>query len=266
MAFIVNDLVWFKRKGSTPYVTGDPINPSTPVLKELGGRGNPVVARASQAQSGLSDVQGVPTIKFNEFPVPLGSDDSSDATTDPIEGEHLGVREKSLTNPMAPGAVETDDIFDGPTSANLFNPSLDADGSPIDEGRTEDEDRVNTIRDINPNFPTGRPASSGAAKASGDVINQSGHQEFVKETIDLKDLEKVVGRRLPSSLEGPGRVIQVVTVTRKGNSPDGTKVNVGDKLYWVNWGSSAASNPSRSKHNNRFRTQLHAEPDLVAAP
>jgi len=92
----------------------------------------------------------------------------------------------------------------------------------------------------------------------------SGSQEFVSEIIDVAN--NTVGRRVPSSEEAPGTIIQVIPVTAaKSVSPDGTKLLAGDFMYWVNWGSSAGSNPHRTKHNNRHRVQAHAESDLIAA-
>lgn len=260
-AFTVGDNVWFKSEGSTPFVTGDASDAATVVGAELGGRGKAAISRSSAAQSGLSDAQGVPTIDFTEFPNPLTSTDSAEDTS-PAAGELLGVREQITgNNPLAPGSVSTAGKFDGPTSDNLFNPGDDNQGSPIDEGNV-DNDGDNTIRDIDPNFPSGR---STAAVASGIGINVGGTQDFVKETIDLQTAAKRVGRRLPSSEEGAGTVVQVVTVKNAGVTPDGTKVRAGDFLYWVDWGTSNAGNPHNAKWYNRMRTTLHAEADLVAA-
>jgi hypothetical protein len=251
MAFVVGNKVWFKRAGSTPYVTGDAADPALAVKNQLGGRGKPNVARSQAAVSGLSDNQGVPTIKFADFPAPEASDDTA-ANTFPAGGEHLGVRDQVTdNNPLAPGAVATDGVFDGPTSKALFDPSKDdGDTTPASD----------TIKDIDPSFPSGRPH---AAVSGGDTTPHANNQDFVAETVNVKG--HTVGVRLPSSEEGPGTVIEVVTVKSAGISVDGTKVKAGDKQYWVDWGSSAASNPHRSKHNNRMRTTLHAEADLVAA-
>lgn len=268
MAFVVNDLVWFKVRGRTPYVSGDPLNAATPVAALLGGRGKPTIGVSQKATSGLRAEQGVPSIDATTFPPPLTSKDAVDNTTDVVDGEDkLGVTEQiNQNNPLAPRTVETNGVFGPPTSENLFNADLDSDGSPIDEGRvdTVDKEYVNTIRTIDPSYPSGR--GNGVAKASGDAINLSGSHEFASETIDLKDTAKRVGLRQPSSEEGAGTVVHVVTVKNAGKTSDGTPVKAGDKMYWVNWGTSNPSNPHRVKHNNRFRVQLHAEADLVAAP
>lgn len=266
MAFVVNQLVWFKASGTTPFVTGSAADAALPVGAELGGRGKADIAYESRATSGLSDGQGVPSLDLANFPAALDSKDAS-AVTISADGEHLGVLARdNQDSPITPGQVqETDGIFDGPTSENLFNPGVDGSGSSVDEGRVENATRKNTIRDIDPNRPSGSPATSGVAVASGDVINVGGTQDFVSEVIDLKTPANRVGRRLPSSEENAGRVIEVVTVQNGGKTPDGTAVRPGDKLYWVNWGTSDPSNPHRVKLNNRFRISLHAEVDLVAA-
>jgi hypothetical protein len=261
MAFVVGDQVWFKEAGSTPFVRGDAADAGQAVgtggndlnfgPSSLGGRGKPDVAKAQSAQSGLSDAQGVPTIQFSEFPA---AEDSGETVTDtfPAAGEHLGVREQITdNNPLAPGQVATDGVFDGPTTENLFDPAQDeGDTTPADD----------TIQNIDPNFPSGRTTTAVAGGASSPI---GGSQDFVSETIDIAG--NTVGVRLPSSEEGPGTVIEVVTVKSAGKSVDGTPVAVGSKQYWVDWGSSAASNPHRTKWNNRMRTTLHAEADLVAA-
>jgi hypothetical protein len=271
MAFVVGNKVWFKALGSTPYVRGDASDPGKAVgtggndldfgASSLGGRGKPDVSKKSAAQSGLSDAQGVPTLDFDNFPPALASDDAVTNTFN-AAGQHLGVRDKITDgNPLAPGTVATDGVYDGPTDKNLFNPGNDGDGSPIDDGNV-DNAKKDTIRDIDPNFPSGRTTT---AVAAGIAINVGGTQDFVSETIDLKTASKRVGRRLPSSEEGSGTVIEVVTVKNGGKSPDGTPVSVGSKMYWVDWGTSDVSNPHRTKWNNRMRTTLHAEADLVAA-
>jgi hypothetical protein len=290
MAFpTVGDPVWFKRLGQTPFVRGDASASETDYKAEaghmLGGRGEARVSKSSGAQSGLSDNQGVPTIDFTKFPNPLLSsaedpDDldgtvqvSSTAGDTYKAGQHLGVKEQITdNNPLAPGHVTADGPFDSPTPNNLIAVGDDEDNEAgeeagnNDEGRVEPQDvagdspAVNTIRDIDPNFPSGRPA---AAKAGGPAVPVSGTQDFVSETIDIKS--DIVGRRLPSSMESAGVVIEIVTVKNPGSTPDGTKVRAGDKLCWVNWGSSAASNPHRTKWNNRMRTTLHASADLILA-
>jgi hypothetical protein len=261
MAFVVGNHVWFKAAGSTPFVRGDASDPALAVGASLGGRGKADVSLSAAAQSGLSDNQGVPTIQFNDFPAAHDSTDTVDDgdNTFPAAGEHLGVRDQVTdNNPLAPGSVATDGVFDGPTSERLSG--LGTVDSGEDEGDVSAPD--DTIRDIDPNFPTGR---SNAVAASGGASSPiGGTQDFVSEIIDQKG-SAAVGNRLPSSEEGPGVVIEVVTVKSAGISVDGTKLVVGDKQYWVDWGSSAVSNPHRSKLNNRMRTTLHAEADLVAA-
>jgi hypothetical protein len=260
MAFIVGNTVWYKKAGSTPFVRGDVTLPALPVGASLGGRGSAAVSKSSSAKSGLSDAQGVPTLNYSDFPPVKDSTATVNDGDDTFlaAGQHLGVREQITGNtPLAPGKVATDGVFDGPTSERLSG--LGTTESGADEGDvTAPQD---TIRDINPNFPTGR---STAATAGGAKTTVSGTHNFVSETIDQKG-SKRVGTRLPSSEEGPGVVIQVVTVKSAGVSVDGTKVTIGDKQYWVSWGSSAVSNPHRSKSNNRMRTTLHAEADLLAA-
>lgn len=260
MSFSVNTLVWFKKAGRTPYVTGDAADAAKPTGHTLGGRGKAAITYSNRADSGMSDRQGVPTLDLAHFPAPLTSADASSGTTD---GEHLGVRARDhQDSPLTPGQVQaTDGIFDGPTSDNLFNPGNDGDGSPIDEGRVENSTRKDTIRDTNPN----RLGQTKKTFASGDAINVGGKQDFRSEIIDLKTAAKRVGRRVPSSEEAAGRVVEVITVKSAGKTPDGTKVKAGDKMYFVNWGTSSPSNPHRVKLNNRFRVSLHAEADLIAA-
>jgi hypothetical protein len=297
----VGDPVWFKLLGATPFIgpvggTGDSSandKLENTASKLLGGHGDPTVSLSAAAKSGLSDTQGVPTIDFAAFPASLVSsaetDEDLDGTvqvsaddgktyglpgeTGPFTGQHLGVRDQVTdNNPLAPGSVSTDGIFDGPTPKNLIAIGDDEDDTDGPEAGNNDEGRVepvlgdgpdilaNTIRDIDPNFPTGRNL---AATAGGPAVPLSGSHDFVSETINLKD--DVVGRRQPSSRESAGVVIELVTVKNAGITPDGTKVAVGDQLCWVNWGSSAASNPHRTKHNNRMRVSLHASADLVLA-
>lgn len=264
MAFVVGDKVWFKVSGSTPFVKGDHLDPALAVGAELGGRGKAAISKSSSAQSGLKDAQGVPTIDFTTFPDPLATDGTVAGTFN-TAGQHLGVREQGAKNPLAPKTVATDGVYDGPTDKNLFNPGNDNQGSPIDDGNV-DNGKTDTIRDQDPNFPSGHKVGGKQNVAAGIAINVGGTQDFVSESIDLKTASKRVGRRLPSSQEGPGTVIQVVTVVSAGSTPDGTKVKVGSKIYWVDWGASCASNPHRAKWNNKMRTTVHAEVDLVAAP
>jgi hypothetical protein len=103
MAFNVGDLVWFKREGSTPYVTGDASDAGLPVKHQLGGRGKAAISQDSAAKSGLSDAQGVPSIKFSEFPDALDSTDSVTDTFNP-DGQHLGVRDE-FEQPAPAGEV-----------------------------------------------------------------------------------------------------------------------------------------------------------------
>lgn len=291
MSFVIGDPVWFKKLKQTPFVgatggvTDSSANDKIEAGNMLGGHGDPTVGLSQAATSGLRDAQGVPTIDFSAFPNTLVSgaetDEDLDGTvqvalnagkTYPATSQHLGVREQITdNNPLAPGSVTTDGIFDGPTPKNLVAIGDDEDDTDGDEAGNNDEGRVepvtggpdalpNTIRDIDPNFPSGRAQ---AAKAGGPAVPIGGTQDFVSETINQK--ADIVGRRLPSSRESAGVVIEVVTVKNAGSTPDGTKVKAGDKLYWVNWGSSAASNPHRTKWNNRMRTLLHAETDLILA-
>ena len=122
-------------------------------------------------------------------------------------------------------------------------------------------DGTNTIGKSDPSAPGGS-ASKGRAIASGTKVPLSGLNPYGAGKIDVKG--KTVGVRLPSSEEGPGVVIQKVTVVNAGKTPDGTLVRAGDVTYWVNWGSPAGSQPHSTKWRNRHRVTMHAEADLVA--
>jgi len=75
MPFAIGNKVWFRASGTTPYIKGNPANPSAPAGAQLGGRGDPEVSRYSKPTSGLFDAQGVPSIDFEDFP---GASESSD--------------------------------------------------------------------------------------------------------------------------------------------------------------------------------------------
>jgi hypothetical protein len=259
MAFAVGNFVWFKRAGSTPFVSGDPSNAGVVFDSELGGRGKAAIT-LNDSTFKIGSTMGVPQIKTSDFPTPITSADTLASTVDSA-GVHIGVREQTVANPLAPKNVSTDGIFDDPTPKALFNTGTQADGSVMDEGAV-DRNLTDTLRTLDPNFPSGRPH---AAVAEGISAPISGSQEFVSETIDLKSASKRVGRRTPSVEQGAGMVIAVIPVTKKGVSPDGTPVNPGDNMYWVNWGPNNPSNPHKAKWRNAMKTMLHAEKDLVAA-
>lgn len=248
MAFTVGTRVWFKRAGSTPFVTGNSSAAATVYDAALGGRGDPSVT-FSGAWAGI---QGVPQYTSGfQTKVDSGveSTENTVSGTFPVAGQNLGQRENAQTNPLAPGTVSTDGYFDGPTPSLLFGNQ--------DEGNT---DSGNSLPTLDPNFPTGRP---NAVTATGTAIPMSGSHEFTDEGIAVSGT--TVGYRTPSSEEGSGIVIQTVTgVTVGTKSPDGTVITSG-VMYWVNWGATSVSNPHRAKWNNRFRAMLHAEEDLVAA-
>lgn len=152
--------------------------------------------------------------------------------------------------------LRTDGTFDGPTPSALFNPG--SNGSLlIDEGQTGG---TNTIQTYDPNRIGGQTMVT-----SGTSVKIDGSHDFQTETIDIKTATKVVGKRTPSSAEGSGEVIDIITVGNDSYSPDGTFVKAGTKMYYVNWGTSSVSNPRRARWYNRFRVSLHAEVDLVSA-
>ena len=250
MPYTVGQRVWFKRAGSTPFVTGDATSASTVFDSSLGGRGDPSVTFSGSSFGVATETlytSGV-TDKLN-----TGVENTEHTISGTFKfpgGESLGVREGSLSNPLAPvSGVSVLGPFDGPTSAKLFGNQ--------DDGET---DSGNTIGTLDPNFPTGRP---NAAVATGTSIPLSGSHEFANETINVAGT--TVGFRTPSSEESAGIVIEVVSDVTLGNkSPDGTVIRSG-VMYWVNWGASSVSNPNRAKWNNRFRVQLHAEEDLISA-
>lgn len=167
------------------------------------------------------------------------------------------------TNATASGAnfgvntnLRTDGQFDGPTPSALFNPG--SNGSLlIDEGQTGG---TNTIQTYDPNRIGGQ-----TMVASGTNVKIDGLNDNQYEVIDIKTATKVVGKRTPSSTEGSGEVIDIITVKADSYSPDGTFVKAGTKMYYVNWGTSSVSNPRRARWYNRFRVSLHAEVDLVSA-
>ena len=102
--------------------------------------------------------------------------------------------------------------------------------------------------------------------AEGIAQVQPDGQEFVDHPVDLKSSTHKVGVRTPSVQQEAGVVIQVVTVANAGFTSDGTKVAVGDFMYWVNWGPPVASNPHKVRWGTKnMRVTLHAEADLVSA-
>jgi hypothetical protein len=247
MAFTVGQRVWFKRAGSTPFVTGVAAAAATVYDSALGGRGDPSITLSGSSLG----IQGVP--QYNaafQTKVNTGVENTEHTVSGTIvaAGQNLGVREAAQTNPYVVGTVSTDGVYDGPTPPKLFG--------------NQDEAEIagtNSQRTIDPNFPTGRPS---AVTATGTTIPLSGSHEFANETINVAGT--TVGYRTPSSEEGAGVVVQVVTSTANTYSPDGTKIIAGSQ-YWVNWGASCVSNPARGKWNNRFRVMIHTEEDLVAA-
>lgn len=258
--FTVGQAVWFKRAGSTPFVTGDAANSALPVLNQLGGRGAAAIT-ISESQFKIGKTMGVPEILTSDLPPVISSDDAFPKTTISGVGLKLGVREQTVVNPLAPKSVSTDGIFDASTPNALYNTGNDDSGSIMDEGAV-DRDGKDTLRTIDPNYPTGRP---NAAVAEGINTPVGGTQDFVPETIDNKTASKRVGVRLPSVEQQAGFVVEVLTATAKSVSPDGTVVNIGDQLAWVNWGPTNPSNPHKMKWYNKMRTTLHASNDLVAA-
>src|SRR6266404_2915003 len=80
-AFAVSQSVWFKKAGSTPYVTGDPTDAGKAVgvtsavgtgANMLGGRGKSAIT-FTPSSFGLGAPQGVPQIVAADFPTPLDS-------------------------------------------------------------------------------------------------------------------------------------------------------------------------------------------------
>jgi len=228
MSFVIGNRVWYKRAGSTPFITGNSTTAGTVYDSALAGRGDPSIT-FSGAQFGVPLPQFTTTFKTK---VNTGVENT----------EHTVSGTFSF-------AGDTTGIFDQPTIEKLFGNQ--------DEGAS---DSGNSIRTMDVNFPSGRP---NAVTATGTSIPLSGSHPFVNETINVAGT--TVGYRTPSSEEGAGIVIKVnsgVTVGTK--SPDGTKILAGT-TYWVNWGASSVSNAHRAKWNNRFRVSLHAEEELIAA-
>lgn len=254
MAFTIGQRVWFKRAGSTPFVTGDATSSKVVFDSSLGGRGEPSLTFSGGTIPGGGRL-GIPGQPAFTATTRTKLDSGNEHTEHTVSGtfkfpggESLGVKEKSLKNPLAPGVVTTDGIYDGPTSKVLFGNQ--------DEAKT---DSGTTLRTANPNYPTGLP---NATSTTGTELPLSGTQEFVSEVVNVAGT--TVGFRAPSSEEGAGVVVQIITGTVGSVSPDGTKLIAGT-MYYVNWGASAVSNPHRAKWNNRFRVQLHAQEDLIAA-
>lgn len=258
MAFTVGAAVWFKRKGSTPFVAGDPDDAGKVFDSELGGRGNAAIT-LNDSTFKIGSTMGVPQIKTTDLPPEIGSFDTLPKTTVSGVGLNLGVREQTVVNPLAPKNVSTDGIFDASTPEALYNTGNQADGSIMDEGAV-DRDKKDTLRTIDPNFPSGRP---NAAIAEGINVDLDGSHEFANETIDIKSASKRVGIRTPSVEQQAGLVVQIVNGKAGNVSPDGTKLLVGT-MYWVNWGPNNPSNPHKAKWRNAMKTTLHAEEDLVA--
>lgn len=169
----------------------------------------------------------------------------------------FGVKSTSGKNHI--GAVSTNGIYDGTTPTALVNPGsvggLTVDSAAIGKG--------NTIRTLDPNFPSGRPK---AAVSDGPAGLKDGPNILANDTIDIATASKIADKRIQSGEQGRGRVVDVVIVTAAGTkSPDGTKLAVGDKMYMVDWGIPNPSNPRKAKWRNQVRASLHAESDLVAA-
>lgn len=257
MAFVIGQAVWFKRSGSTPFATGSPSDAGVTAQNQLGGRGKAAIT-ITGSQFGIGRTQGVPQILTGDILPNMTSSDGFPTTTISGVGLNLGVREQTVVNPLAPKSVATDDIFDEATPASLFNTGTFG-GRTIDEGAV-DRTKTNTLRTIDPNFPTGRP---NAAVAEGKNTPVGGTQEFVSEVIDNATASKVVGLRTPSSEQQAGFVVEIVTCPTTSVSPDGTKCSAG-KMYWVQWGTPNVSNPHATKWNNKMRSMLHAEEDLVS--
>lgn len=260
MAFVVGQKVWFKRAGSTPFVTGDPTDAGVDFGKNLGGRGKATIS-FTPSSNGLGNAQGVPQILATDgtLPTPLTT---QDAVTGTISGGPQGVIEQVTNDPLAPAVVTVSGIY-GPDPA-LFNPGKDAAGNFIDDSAT-DRNRINTILTQDPNVAVGRSASSGAAVAEGPAITYSGSHEFAPETIDLKSAGKKLGIRTPSNQQEAGTVMQAITgVNPSTISPDGTRVG-STRMYLINWGPDNPSKPHQSKWFNQMREMIHAEEDLVAA-
>jgi hypothetical protein len=261
MAFVVNQRVWFKASGSTPFIVGDPTNPALEVGKEIAGRGQAAIGFVP-SQNGLGNVQGVPQILATDGTLPPALD-SNDAEIGTFSGGPQGVVEDDNNLIVAGHVVTVSGIFGPPTDVALFNVGS-VSGILVDEGAT-DRNRINTIRTQDPNVAAGRSASSGAAVAEGPAVVISGNLEFANEIIDLKTAANREGIRTPSSQQGAGVVISVVTgVSPTNKSPDGTLVG-STRMYWVNWGVPNPSDPHRAKWARKARVLLHAEEDLVAA-
>lgn len=259
MAFVIGQAVWFKRRGSTPFIAGDADNAALTYDSELGGRGNAAITLGDSVNK-IGSVMGVPQIKTADFPAEIGSADTLPKTTVSGVALNLGVREQTVANPLAPHSVSTDGIFDASTPSALFNTGNQADGSIMDEGAVDRDGLTTALRTIDPNFPSGRPTG---IVAEGRPGASSGSHEFDDESIDISSASKRVGRRTPSVEQQAGIVVQIVSVTAGTRSPDGTKIDSG-KMYWVNWGPNNPSNPHKTKWYNKMKTTIHAEEDLVA--
>lgn len=151
--------------------------------------------------------------------------------------------------------LQTSGVFDDPTAAGLVNYA-------DDEGVIFTSVHATSLPSTNPNLPYGRPGGT-VAVGPGQGSAPAGPSEatpFAPGEIDIRTIQYL---RTPSGQEGYGTVIEVVTV-KVGALLNGVKCGSG-KAYWVNWGTPNASNHHRTKWNNKMRTQLHAEEELVAA-
>jgi len=246
MAITIGSLVWFKKAGHTPFVSGVASNAAASYDHVLGGRGKSDLGPRTPSQVNLG---GVPV--FDPATLPSGVTSTQSATgTFPSSGiKHMGV--VAGDQPLAPKTVSTPGIYGSPTPSILFNPGNDSSGSPIDEGSISS---ANTVRTNSPNVVYGarnRTVATGVPSPVGQK--------------DLTVPAQRAGRRQPSTTEGAGVVVSEVPVTKRSVSPDGTALAPGDVMYWVQWGSSAPSNPAKSKRYNRFRVSLHAKSDLIEA-
>jgi len=246
MAITVGSLVWFKKAGHTPFVSGVASDAAAPYDHVLGGRGKSDLGPRTPSQVNLG---GVPIFDPATLPSALTSTQSATNTFPPSGIAYMGV--VTGNHPLASQKVSTPGIYGSPTPSALFNPGNDGSGSPIDEGSIS---AANTVRTNSPNTLSGaynRTIATGVPSPVGQK--------------NLTVPAQRVGRRQPSTTEGAGVVVLEVPVTKKSVSPDGTALAPGDVMCWVQWGSSVPSNPAKSKRYNRFRTSLHAKKDLVEA-
>lgn len=151
--------------------------------------------------------------------------------------------------------LQTSGVYDDPTALGLVEYSQD-------EGVVFGSDFATSILNVDPNQIYGRK-SGNVALGPGQGTAPAGPSETTPFAPGVIDISMIQYLRTPSGEEGYGTVIEVVSV-KIGALLNGVKCGSG-RAYWINWGTPNASNHHRTKWNNKMRTQLHAEEELVQA-